>query len=147
MIVRKLYYDIMHENDANERSRAIMEQYPKEEKRRFVRITFKQPVQFQWKDPVPLGGSLSFDLSEGGIRIRLNDFIPLAAELPLQIQLAIEQAVDCIGRVVWIRKVPSSDSYHAGLEFIETESLGRVKEKIRQWIHTYQRQASSLKGR
>lgn len=147
MIVRKLYYDIMHHNDAGETIRAIMEQSLKEEKRRFARVTFKQPVQFQLKDPVQLGGSLSFDLSEGGVRIRLNDFIPLAAELPLQIQLTIEQAVDCVGRVVWVRKVPFSDSYHVGLEFIATESLGRVKEKIRQWIHTYQLQASSLKGR
>ena len=147
MVVHKLYYDIMHKNDAGETLRAIMEQYLKEEKRRFSRIIFKQPVQFQLKDPIQLGGSLSFDLSEGGVRIRLNDFIPLAAELTIQIQLTIEQTVDCVGRVVWVRKVPFSDSYHAGLEFIATESLGRVKEKIRQWIHTYQLEVSSLKGR
>lgn len=112
-----------------------MEEYPKEEKRRFPRVTFKQPVQFQLKDPLQTGGSLSFDLSEGGIRIRLNDFIPLMAEVSLQIQLSIEQIVDCAGRVVWVRKVPFSDSYHAGLEFAATESLEGVREKIRQWIH------------
>ncbi len=102
-----------------------------EEKRLFRRVSCGQPVHFQSKDPAQFGGCLSRDLSEGGIQINLNDFIPLGTELNLQIQLAPERAVECVGRVVWVRGLPLMDRYQAGLEFLQGGFLWDSKKEIR----------------
>lgn len=60
---------------------------------------------------------MSCDLSEGGVRLAMNDFVPLGAELILQIHLAAEKVIDDVARVVWVRKIPSAERYEVGLEF------------------------------
>lgn len=102
-----------------------------EEKRLFRRVSCSQPVHFQFKDPSRFGGCLSRDLSEGGIQINLNDFVPLGTELILQIQLAPEKAVECVGRVVWVRGLPLMDRYQAGLEFLQSGFLWDSRKEIR----------------
>ena len=102
-----------------------------EEKRLFRRVSCSQPVHFQFKDPAQFGGCLSRDLSEGGIQITSNDFVPLGSELVLQIQLATEKAVECVGRVVWVRGLPLMDRYQAGLEFLQSGFLWDSRKEIR----------------
>ena len=100
------------------------------ELRVFHRFAHAEPVQFQFKDPNQFGGCLSRDLSEGGIRIRLNDFVPLETELMLKIRLADGNTVECSGRVVWIEKARFGEYYHAGLEFAGNESAKSLQKII-----------------
>jgi hypothetical protein len=93
-----------------------------DERRSFPRLRHAEAVQFQFKNPRYFGGCLSCDLSEGGARLRLNDFIPLNTQLILQIRLAAERVVDCVGRVVWVQKERYGDSYQVGLEFSDAPS-------------------------
>ena len=107
-----------------------MVEYNVDERRSFHRFHCAQPIRFQLKDPNQFGGSLSCDLSKGGIRVHLGDFIPLKTELTLQIQLADESIVECPCRVAWVEKNRFSDRYQAGLEFVEADSMLDSRRKI-----------------
>jgi c-di-GMP-binding flagellar brake protein YcgR len=119
-----------------------LEEHNVEERRRFHRLRHAQPVRFQFKDPSRFGGCLSCDLSEGGIRVHLNDFVPLYTELTVQIRLADESIVDCTGRVVWIEKDRFGDYYRAGLEFAGGGSIVLSQRKIHRFLSSQQRQPS-----
>src|SRR3989338_9314605 len=86
------------------------------EKRRYRRIQLRQPIQFQSTNCALERGALSCDLGEGGVRVDMYEFVPLNAELTLQIHLALERVIEYVGRVVWIRKFPFADRYQAGVE-------------------------------
>ena len=115
----------------------VLEEHNLGERRHFHRFHRAEPVRFQLKDPSQFGGCLSCDLSEGGIRLRLNDFIPLNTELSLQIQLADEPIVGCVCRVAWVEKSRFGDHYQAGLEFIEDGSILDAQRKIRRILSQY----------
>ncbi len=87
------------------------------ERRQFSRIRLDEPVRYQLKDPTQFGGCLSCDIGAGGIRISVNDFIPLNTELALQVHLSSKRVVDRKGRVVWVEKFRFADRYQAGVEF------------------------------
>lgn len=105
------------------------------ERRMFERVGFGQPVAFQAKDPVDYGGSLPRDISQGGIRLYFNDFLPLGTELSLQIPLAPQKVVECLARVVWVRQMPFMDRCQAGLRFVDNDSRKRAAEEIQRFVH------------
>jgi len=107
-----------------------MEGHNTGDKRQFRRMVHSEPVQYQFKDPSQFGGCVAKDLSEGGVRIRINDFVPLNTELTLKIRLADENIVECTGRVVWVEKSRFGDSYQAGLMFSGDESVLSNQKKI-----------------
>jgi hypothetical protein len=74
------------------------------DKRNFERVHLAQPVRVQFKEPGQFSGTLSCDLSEGGIRLHMNEFIPIGTELILTIQLADDRIEECPCRVVWVQK-------------------------------------------
>jgi len=100
------------------------------EKRRYRRIELRQPIQFQSQSSPLGGGSLSCDLSEGGVRVDMFDFLPLGTELTLQVRLAPEKIVEYVGRVVWARKYPFADRYQVGVEFSEDKSFLAAKRQL-----------------
>jgi Tfp pilus assembly protein PilZ len=127
------------------RKDAFMERNTVNERRYFHRVRHAQPVQFRFMDPSMYGGCLSCDLSEGGIRVRFNDFIPLGTELALQIKLADDNFVDCSGRVVWVQKNRFGDSYQAGLEFAGRETIPNTRKKIHGFLFHHLHPSSSLR--
>lgn len=96
-----------------------------DDKRKQGRISFREPVQYQFKnsgqfgekDLKYFGAGLTCDLSDSGIRIRSNDFLPLHADLLLDFHLDPEQPVDAEGEVVWVQKMPHAESYQFGVKF------------------------------
>jgi hypothetical protein len=114
------------------------EQRDVSEKRVFPRGHFSNPVEFRTRGSALSGGCLPSDISQGGIRVNLNMFVPLNAELNIQIQLGLEKVVACSGRVVWIRKVPFSERYQAGLKFLEDDVLANAKNEIGHFINKIQ---------
>ena len=114
------------------------------ERRVFPRVSFSGPVEFQTRGPALPGGCLPRDISQGGIRVNLNTFVPLNAELDLQIHLGLEKVAPCSGRVVWIRKVPFSERYQAGLKFLENDVWVNTKNEIGCFIGSHDKRHTEV---
>ena len=111
-----------------------MQESDAKDRRRFTRVFFREPVQYHFHESGRFGGCLAGDISEGGIRVNFNDFIPLGKEIRLEIFVTMYRMIECIGRVVWVQKLPFSDRYQAGVEFIDSDSSADVKNSIRQLV-------------
>lgn len=91
------------------------------EKRRFPRIDSNLPVKYRnlRMATVPMG-SLTKDISEGGIRFKTNEFISLACRLVIEINLpTFPRPIKAISKVAWIKKMSSGDQYELGNQFLE----------------------------
>lgn len=112
-----------------------------DEKRRFKRVDTNIPVQF--KDLRKAGelpaGSLTRNLSEGGVCFKTNRFVSLACRLVVEISLpSAPKPVKAISKVAWIRKVPSSDQYELGNQFLEIskEDKAHIMQFVNQTLNT-----------
>jgi len=112
-----------------------------DEKRRFKRVDTNIPVQF--KDLRKAGelpaGSLTRNLSEGGVCFKTNRFVSLACRLVVEISLpSAPKPVKAISKVAWIRKVPSSDQYELGNQFLEIskEDKAHIMQFVNQTMNT-----------
>jgi c-di-GMP-binding flagellar brake protein YcgR len=109
------------------------------EKRRFQRIDSNLPLRYKniKTGTVPMG-SLTRDISEGGIRFKTNEFISLACRLVVEITLpTMQRPVKAISKVAWIRKLSSGEKYELGNQFLEiskedkgiiTDYVSRLKD-------------------
>ena len=108
------------------------------ERRQFKRVRFSEPIEFHVKNTSQFGGSLSCDLSEGGMRLYLNDFVPLNSEITIQWPLPTNDIVECRGHVAWVEKLPYSDRYQAGVTFSGIESEAISRKKIHKFVKSNQ---------
>jgi len=86
---------------------------------------------------VPMG-SLTKDISEGGISFKTNEFISLACRLVVEVTLPTSQRpIKAISKVAWIRKLSFGEQYELGNQFLEiskedrnliTDYVSRLKE-------------------
>jgi len=93
-----------------------------EEKRKFKRVESTFPVQYRnlRKAGVLPAGSIARNLSEGGVCFHANEFVSLACRLVVEISLPnMTKPVKAISKVAWIRKIPSSNQYELGNQFLE----------------------------
>lgn len=97
------------------------------ERRRFPRIDSNVPVKYRnlRTAAIPMG-SLTKNISEGGISFKTNEFISLACRLVVEIALpAIPKPIKAISKVAWIRKMSSGDEYEMGNQFLEISKEDR----------------------
>ena len=104
------------------------------ERRRFQRIDSNLPMRYKniKTATVPMG-SLTKDISEGGIRFKTNEFISLACRLVVEITLpTVQRPIKAISKVAWIRKLSSGDQYELGNQFLEIskEDKGLVTDYV-----------------
>jgi c-di-GMP-binding flagellar brake protein YcgR len=95
-----------------------------EERRKFPRVSFNTSVAYQNKGDNAVTYALTKDLSQTGMCLTLDKFIPKDAELILD--FALDNYLGQIrtkARVAWIQRLPYAQQYRAGLEFRETEPL------------------------
>jgi len=104
------------------------------ERRKSLRTRFPQPISLWSTEPQEPVGSLACDLSEGGVRINLPDFVAVGTEYTLQLPLFQDRSVECPGRVVWVQKLPHMDRYQAGIRFKEEYSAGNTRQQIRKFV-------------
>ena len=93
-----------------------------EDKRRFKRVESVLPVQFRnlRKSAEPVSGTLSHNLSEGGVCFMTKEFISLACRLVVEISLpALPKPIKAISKIAWIRKIPTNNQYMLGNQFLE----------------------------
>ena len=113
-----------------------------QDKRIFKRLEFREPVKYQVVSPVNLGdsrmenfgGFLSCDLSEGGIRFRANDFLPLAAKLSVEIALGQDRILDLDGQVVWMQKLPHAEQFVFGLRFSDSAQNAGARRALQEYV-------------
>ena len=66
------------------------------------------------------------DLSQCGVKILSENFLPLGRNLHLDINLIKEKA-EAKAQVVWYSKMQSSEKYCIGLKFLEVNSSSKRK--------------------
>lgn len=92
------------------------------EKRRFGRLATKREIQYR-KIGSPRSGSLSYDISGGGLRLLSLEFIPLATKLLVEIPLEYPmKTINALAHVVWVKKRSFAEQYDLGLEFVDISS-------------------------
>ncbi len=89
-----------------------------EERRRFVRIPEKLQILYEVVSGHKIGEYLTRDISQGGVRFLVHDFIPQGS--CLRIKLALEPCFSCetVAKVAWIRENTFSEEYEIGVEFV-----------------------------
>ncbi len=104
-----------------------------DERRKFPRTAFREAVRYGFEGN-RFGGWLGCDLSEGGIRLHVNGFVPLKTEIKLTFSLGTRHVPDLRGRVVWVQKVPCSEGYQLGVEFNNFGPGSRAVTDIQQYV-------------
>lgn len=91
-------------------------------RRQFPRFNFDKAVQYKPYEADATNGALGRDISLGGIKITVNDFIPLGAVLEMGLDFPeLGKQVVVKGKVVWVRENPLSERFDVGLSFIPDE--------------------------
>lgn len=112
------------------------------EKRKHERVSISIPVQYKrLNDPenAVKTGSLTWNLSEGGVGLKTKEFISKACRVVMELSLdTLQKPVRVISKVAWIKKVPSSDDFTIGSQFLEISRSDR--ETLEKYINgaTYQ---------
>jgi c-di-GMP-binding flagellar brake protein YcgR len=87
-------------------------------RRKNVRREYREPVQYHIVHSDEMGGCVGHDISQGGIQIELNQFLPIDTEIKLDFSLEhIAPFVSQLARVVWAAGVPHCDRYKIGCKF------------------------------
>ena len=98
------------------------------EKRDFKRKNIYASVRYQLKSSQEFGSVLTQDISEGGMRLNFDKFMPYNTDFILQMNLpTIPKVISAVGRVVWAHRLPHSDRYQLGLKFQEIEDKQRLE--------------------
>jgi len=105
------------------------------EKRRFPRLEGYLPLKYKdlRKTADEFRGTVSKNISEGGIRFRSDRFISLARRLVIEINIpALEEPLRAIAKIAWIKKLPAGDDYEMGNQFLEISR--RDKDIIKNFV-------------
>ena len=90
------------------------------EKRRFIRIPEIAKIVYSISNDSKAGDFITRDLSLGGIRFFLHEFVPKGTVL--KIKLTIEKthfSFEALARVVWVVDDTCSQRFEVGAEFLE----------------------------
>ena len=93
-----------------------------ENKRRYKRVSSNVPVVYKnLRVPTELpAASIVRNLSEGGVCFQTSKFISLACRLVVEISIpSVLKPIKAISKVAWIRRIPLSDQYELGNQFLE----------------------------
>ncbi len=99
------------------------------ENRRFPRVKVSIPVQYKnlkKSGDVP-AGTISRNLSEGGVCFKTSEFISLACRLVVEITIpSCAKPIKAISKIAWIKKLPVGDQYELGNQFLEMAKEDRA---------------------
>lgn len=93
------------------------------ERRKYARLECSMPVQYKKVGDLDSGISkaLTRDISEGGVRLVVDEYIPTASKLTLIISFPFrDKKIKALGKIVWARRHSEMPIYDVGIEFIST---------------------------
>ena len=110
------------------------------ERRKFGRVKSHVPIKFR-KLRSGVGsdgtGSISKNISKGGIRFRTGEFISMACRLIMELDVPMfSKPIKAITKVAWIRKTEGGDDYEVGNQFVEMSK--EDKELISEYVESLQ---------
>lgn len=93
------------------------------ERRKHKRAEFDWPVGYHVRDTNRFCGCLGCDISLGGLKVLLTEFIAVHTMMEVCGNFTdTHTPVNLQVQIVWLRKVPYSEMYYAGLKFEEPDS-------------------------
>jgi c-di-GMP-binding flagellar brake protein YcgR len=113
----------------------VIESMDNSDRRRFERVKTHIPVKYRkLRDGAGIigVGSLSRDLSQGGVHFRAQEFISMACRLILELDIPmLTRPIKAISKVAWIKKTGAGNDYEIGNQFLE------ISKKDRELINEY----------
>jgi len=108
-------------------------------KRKEQRYRLSEPVQYEMRQHNRLGGCVAHDVSDHGMKLEIDEFLPVNSPLTIQFKLFnMSKMFDLVGRVAWTKRIPYSDRYYAGLEFSNPSQ--ELKSGIQEFMKIRSRQ-------
>jgi c-di-GMP-binding flagellar brake protein YcgR len=90
-----------------------------EERRKYIRVNESSHVGYQVMDASQIGDYMTADISQGGIRFYVSEFVPKGTVLKVRLTLKnIFFSFEALARVAWVREEPHKDRYEIGVEFL-----------------------------
>lgn len=93
------------------------------EHRKYERVTTHIPVKYRkLSDSVDVEktGTITRNLSEGGVFFKADEFISMACRLILELDMPMfTKPVKAISKVAWIKRAGSGKDYEVGNQFLE----------------------------
>lgn len=88
------------------------------ERRRFVRIPENSQISYEILSKPKIGNSITKDISQGGIRFFIYEFIPKNSLLRIRLTIKkIPFSFEAPVKVIWIEEDPRHSRYEVGVEF------------------------------
>lgn len=104
-----------------------------QERRKYKRLAVSFPIHFKVKTTNKYGNTLSCDISGGGVKMMLEQFVAPKTDFMLEFTIVdFLQIISAVGRVVWTKKMPHSERYQLGIEFKEIPQ--KNQESINQFV-------------
>lgn len=92
------------------------------DRRRFPRVDTKANIQYKnlRTSPEMPSQTVINDISEGGTRFLVSEFLSLATRLILEINLPnTPKTIKAIAKVAWVKKTAREDTYEVGNQFLD----------------------------
>ncbi len=91
-----------------------------EERRKYIRIPEKFGISYNVVPVKTSGQQTTSDISQGGIKFLVNQFIPKDSRLKVKIAFnETNVTIEALVKVIWSKELPYSGSYEIGVRFIE----------------------------
>lgn len=95
---------------------------PWEERRKAPRLRKSLPLHYELVNQQKYGDGLTQDISEGGLRLISEEFIPRASQMSLKINLTPHNLIEVSGQVRWAGRISHSYRYEVGLAFADVSN-------------------------
>jgi len=96
-----------------------------EDKRKEPRTSISFPVACDFLPQRSYFYTVCKDLSNGGIRLITNSFIPRGHLLKINLNL-IDKVIDLKAKVMWCNKQRYADRYYTGLKFTDINNINKT---------------------
>ncbi len=107
-----------------------------QERRRYVRIPESSQISYEVIPSLKSENYITKDISEGGIRFLVHEFIPKDSVLKIRLTLKkITFSFETVAKIKWIRQLPHSDKYEVGVEFMDMPN--KAAEYLVNYIKTF----------
>ena len=109
------------------------------EKRKVSRLKSSLPIHYDSSAYGKSGATQTHDISECGVSIVCEEFMPRSSRMSLQINLAANKFVGVDGEVKWANRIAHSYWYRVGLEFKDMPQ--EYKRSICEFVQRLSQQA------
>jgi len=104
------------------------------ERRKYIRIPESTEITYRRVPETKVSGYITKDISQGGIRFFIHEFIPVNSILKVRVRLKKNYfTFEALVKVKWIKEDPTGNRFEIGVEFTEisTEASKCLVDYIR----------------